>query len=163
MIVLGMCLIGVPFYQRRRQIIAVVMLPAMSIVLLSCGGGGGGGSSSPVPSISSLSPAQIAAGSQVQNLYVNGSNFMTSSTVTYNGSLRNSSLQDSTQIQIALGPNDVATVGQYPVVVTNPGGGSSAPVNFGIVNGTPTGYFNASLNATTGPITHSTSLVVVVQ
>ncbi len=167
MTVLGLCLIGVPFYRRRRQSIAVVMLLAIFIMLPSCGGGGsgGGGVPNPVPSISSLSPTQVAAGSQIQSLYINGSNFLSNSTVNYNGTLHNSSLQSPTQLQIALGPSDVATTGQYPVVVSNPspGGGASAPVNFGVVTGTPTGYFNAALNATTGPITNSTSLVVVVQ
>jgi hypothetical protein len=98
-------------------------------------------------------------------LYINGSNFLSSSTVTYNGTLRNSSLQSPTQLQIAFDGGDLATTGNYPVVVTNPspGGGASAPVNFTVVTGTPTGYFNATLNATTGPITNSTGLVVVVQ
>ena len=118
-----------------------------------------------MPTISSLSPAQIAAASQVQNLYVNGSNFMSSSTVSYNGTLHNSSLQSSTQIQIALGPSDVATAGKDPVVVTNPapGGGPSAPVNFDILTGTPTGTFYATLSASSGPITHTSTLFILVQ
>ncbi len=90
---------------------------------------------------------------------------MSSSTVKYNGSLHNSSLQSSTQLQIALGPADVATVGQYPVVVTNPspGGGPSVPVNFNILTGTPTGDFYITLTATSGPLTHTTTMFVNVQ
>ena len=147
------------------------MLVGLASVLLSCGGGsgggggGGGGTSNPVPAITSLSPTQIAAGSQVQNLFVNGTNFMSSSTVTYNGTVHNSSLQSPTQIQIALGPSDVAATGSYPVVVTNPspGGGSSAPMNFSIVTGTPTGYFTGNMNATIGPITHASQLSLQIQ
>ena len=118
-----------------------------------------------MPSISTLSPTQVAAGSQIQNLYINGSNFMSSSTVTYNGTLHNSSLQSPTQMQIALGPGDVAASGKYPVVVTNPspGGGPSAPVNFNVVTGTPTGTFYVTLSATSGPITHNTTLFMLVQ
>ena len=84
-----------------------------------------------MPSISSLSPTEVAAGSQIQSLYINGSNFMSTSTVMYNGTLHNSSLQNSSQIQVALGPSDVSTTGQFPVIVTNPspGGGASAPTD----------------------------------
>lgn len=146
------------------------MLMGLALVLLSCGGGsggggGGGGTNNPVPSITSLSPTQIAAGSQVQNLYVNGTNFISGATVTYNGTLHNSSLQGPTQIQVALGPTDVAATGSYPVIVTNPGpgGGPSAPMNFAIVTGTPTGYFTANMNATIGLITHTSQLSFQIQ
>jgi Pro-kumamolisin, activation domain/Bacterial Ig-like domain (group 3) len=169
MFLLGACLIGIPLSRRRGRISIALMLACVFVVLPSCGGGsgggGGGGTPNPVPSISSLNPAQIAAGSQIQNLYVNGSNFLSSSTVTYNGTLHNSALQSNNQIQIALGPADVATTGQYPVVVTNPspGGGASTPVNFAVVTGTPTGNFYVTLTATSGPITHSTTLSMNVQ
>jgi hypothetical protein len=167
LLLLGACFVGIPTSRRRRGVATIVVLLAGLIALPSCGGGGGGGggSSNPVPSISSLNPTQIAAGSQIQSLYINGSNFLSSSTVTYNGTLHNSSLQSPTQIQIALAPSDVASTGQYPVVVTNPspGGGSSAPTNFAVVTGTPTGSFNITLTATSGPITHSTTLSMNVQ
>jgi hypothetical protein len=169
LLLLGACFIGIPLTRRRGRIPVLFLLSAFFVVLPSCGGGsgggGGGGTPNPLPSISSLSPAQVAAGSQIQNLYINGSNFVSSSTVKYNGTLHNSSLQSSTQLQIALAPADIATTGQYPVVVTNPspGGGPSAPVNFNIVNGTPTGNFQITLTATSGPITHTTTLFMSVQ
>ena len=172
---LGACFAGLPFSRRRAgRITLALMLLGLLVVLLSCGGGssgsgggggGGGGGENPLPAITSLSPTTAAAGSQVQSLYVNGTNFLSTSTVTYNGVLHNSSLQSPTQIQIALAPNDVAATGSYPVVVTNPspGGGSSAPVNFSVVTGTPTGYFTANMNATIGPITHSAQLSIQIQ
>jgi subtilase family serine protease len=165
-LVLGLCLVGIPRPRQRMRVPVALILTALLILLPSCGGGGGGdGVRNPVPSITSLSPTQIAAGSQVQNLYITGANFMSSSTVTYNGTLHNSSLQSPTQLQVALGPSDVAATGQYPVVVSNPapGGGSSTAVNFAIVTGTPTGYFTPNLNATIGPITHSTQLSMQIQ
>jgi hypothetical protein len=167
LLLLGACFVGIPISRRRRGVATIVLLAAL-IALPSCGGsggGGGGGLSNPMPSISSLSPTQIAAGSQIQSLYINGSNFLGSSTVTYNGTLHNSSLQSPTQIQIALGPGDVATTGQYPVVVTNPspGGGSSTPMNFAVVTGTPTGVFSVAVTASSGPVTHSTTLSMNVQ
>lgn len=168
MIMLGACFVAIPLSCRRRGITAMMLL-AILVVLPSCGGGSGGGagggSSNPVPSISSLNPANVAAGSQIENLYINGTNFMSSSTVKLNGTVRNSSLQSPTQLQIPLEPGDVAAVGQYPVVVTNPGpgGGASAPVNFGVTTGTPTGIFNIVMSATSGPITHNITLGLTVQ
>ena len=160
------CFAGLPFSRRRNKRIAgFLMLTGLVMILFSCGGsgsGGGGGMGGPIPNITSLSPTTIAAGSQVQSLYVNGSNFLSTSTVTYNGVLHNSSLQSATQIQIALGPSDVAATGSYPVVVKNPGG-SSPPVNFSIVTGTPTGYFSPSMNATIGSINHTSQLAMQIQ
>jgi hypothetical protein len=167
MMLLGTCLVGATFSRRRGGRMTVAfMLVGLLVVLPSCGGGGGGGGGgNPVPAITSLNPTKVAAGSQIQSLYINGTNFMSTSTVTYNGTLHNSSLQSPTQIQIALGPSDVAATGTYPVVVTNPtpGGGSSAPTNFSVVMGTPTGYFTANMNATIGPISHSAQLSMNIQ
>ena len=169
-ILLGVCLVAFPLSRRPRGVVLGAVVLAAIVVLPSCGGGGGGGggggsSTFPTPVISSLNPTQVAAGSQIQSLYINGSNFLDASTVTYNGSLRNSSLQSSTQIQIALEPTDVATTGQFPVVVSNPtpGGGPSAPVNFSVLSGTPTGTFFPYINATLGPITHTEELVLTIQ
>ena len=168
---LGTCFAGVPFSRRRRGRIAIAfMLVGLVVVLPSCGGGSGGGGGgagggNPIPAITSLNPTKVAAGSQIQSLYVNGTNFMSTSTVTYNGTPHNSSLQSPTQIQIALGPSDVAATGTYPVVVMNPspGGGSSAPTIFSVLIGTPTGYFTANMNATIGPINHSAPLFMTIQ
>ena len=163
MLLFGMGFIALP-WRRRGRLSVVLGLCALLVFLPSCGGGGGV-APNPVPSISSLNPTQVAAGSQIQNLYINGSNFMSSSTVTYNGVPHNSSLQSPTQIQIALGQNDVANTGQYPVIVTNPtpGGGPSPPVNFAVVTGTPTGNFNFTMTASVGAITHTTTLSLTVQ
>lgn len=169
MLLFGISLLGIPLSCRRGRSPRVIMLALLSILVPSCSssgsGGGGGGTSNPVPSITSLNPTQVAAGSQIQSLYINGSSFLSTSTVTYNGTLHNSSLQSPTQIQIALAPSDVATNGQYPVIVTNPspGGGSSAPTNFAVVSGTPTGNFTVTLNATSGAITHTTTMTLYVQ
>ncbi|HLZ42538.1 MAG TPA: Ig-like domain repeat protein [Candidatus Sulfotelmatobacter sp.] len=170
MLLFGVSLLGIPLSRRRGRLPRVILLALLSILVPSCsssggGGGGGGGTPNPLPSITSLSPTQVAAGSQIQTLDINGSNFLSSSTVTYNGTLHNSSLRSPTQIQIALAASDVATNGQYPVIVTNPspGGGSSAPMNFAVVSGTPTGNFTVTLNATSGAITHTTTMNMLVQ
>ena len=96
----------------------------------------GGGVSSPLnfavnnpaPTLSSLSPASAVVGATSQTLTLTGTNFLASSTVTYNGVGHAATLVSSTQLTISLSATDQATAGSYAVVVTNPapGGGTSA-------------------------------------
>ena len=112
------------------------LLAVGCLVLWNCGGGGGGDStgpsSNPAPSISSISPAQAAAGSAPQTVTVNGSGFVQTSTVTFNGTARATTFVNASQLTASLTAADQATAGTYPIAVTNsaPGGGTSAPVNF---------------------------------
>lgn len=104
----------------------------------------GGGSSSavnftvvannPVPAITSLSPAFLTAGAASQALTINGTGFLASSTVTFNGASHAATFVSATQLTISLTATDLANAGNYPVVVTNPppGGGASAGTDFGV-------------------------------
>ncbi|HEV2400497.1 MAG TPA: Ig-like domain repeat protein [Candidatus Sulfotelmatobacter sp.] len=167
-ILLGACLFGLPLLGRRRHIPITFFLIAVLIMLPSCGGsssGGGGGSSNPVPAITTLSPAQVAAGSQINSLMVTGTGFISSSSVTFNGSPRSANYLGATQITLFLNNTDAGTIGSYPVVVTNPapGGGPSNSVNFGVVSGTPTGTFSVTVTASSGALTHSQTFQLTVQ
>lgn len=86
----------------------------------------------PVPTIKGFTPASLQAGSTVQKLTVNGTGFVQGSTVTYNGKAHTPAYLSTTSLSITLTAADLATMGSYPVVVTNPapGGGISAPMNF---------------------------------
>jgi hypothetical protein len=163
---LGLCLIGIPAWGRRRGTLPVLMLAALLLLLPSCGGGGTTPPpNNPVPSISSLSPTEQAAGSQSQTLTINGTGFISSSTVTYNGTAHAATYVSSTQLTTALTASDMAQTGGYPVVVTNPapGGGASSPVNFSVVTGTPVGSFTVTVTATSGTLQHSTTFNLTVQ
>ena len=94
---------------------------------------GGGGPPSPV--ISSLSPPSVVAGAAAQTLAINGSGFLSTSTVTFNDVGHAATFVNSTQLTILLSAPDQATAGSYPVVVTDPGpsGGISTPVNFTVL------------------------------
>ncbi len=103
----------------------------------------------PVPTISTLAPASLAAGSASQALTINGTGFLTSSTVTFNGISHTSTFVNANQLTISLSSADLATVGVYPVVVTNPspGGGASMPVTFVVSAGnTPLGSTMGGMN-----------------
>jgi len=164
----GACLIGFAA-PRKRALPIVLMLLAIALMLPSCGGsssggGGGGGTPNPVPSITSISPSQVAAGSQVSNITVDGTNFMSTSTVTLGGSVCGAYMS-STQILCSPSTNQLSTVAQLPVVVTNPtpGGRPSNSVNFVVTTGTPTGVFNITISAASGGLTHSTPFYLSVQ
>jgi len=168
---LGFCLIGIPAWRRKRGALPALMMIAMMLTLPSCGGGSGGGGqqNNPVPSISSLSPTQQAAGSQSQTLTINGSGFITSSAVTYNGTAHTATYVSGTQLTTALAASDMATQGTFPVVVTNPtpGGGASNSAQFNVVAGTPVGTFTVTVTATSGTapnqLQHSTTFSLTVQ
>lgn len=91
----------------------------------------------PVPVITNLSPAAVAAGSAAQTLTIGGTGFMSTSTVTYNGAAHVVTFVSSTQLTIQLTASDQITGGNFPVVVTNPspGGGTSNSENFLVYTG----------------------------
>jgi beta-glucanase (GH16 family) len=101
-----------------------------------------------VPSISSLSPSSATAGAAAQTLTINGANFMSSSTVTYNGVGHTATFVSSTQLTIPLSASDQATAGSYAVVVTNPspGGGPSNSVDFNVALAMPVFSTTAAQN-----------------
>jgi uncharacterized repeat protein (TIGR03803 family) len=128
------------------------------VVVTNPGPGGGASNAvgfavgNPVPTISSLSPGSAAAGSPAQTLTINGSNFLSSSVVAFNGSSRATTFVSSNQLTIALTTADLATAGSFPVSVTNPspGGGTSNVVDFTVASGT-TGSVTLSPTTATVP------------
>jgi len=95
---------------------------------------GGGMSSStafainnPVPAISSISPNNRAAGSGDFTLNVVGSNFVSGSTVRWNGDARPTTFISGTELRASVPASDLVGAGTSLVGVTNalPGGGES--------------------------------------
>ncbi|MFC7669867.1 DUF4394 domain-containing protein [Hymenobacter humi] len=86
----------------------------------------------PTPTITSLSPNSATAGDAGFTLTVNGTGFVSGSTVSFNGSTRTTTFVSATQVTAAIPATDIATAGSYNVTVTNPapGGGTSAPATF---------------------------------
>ena len=83
----------------------------------------------PMPAISSLTPAAVAAGGQSFTLTVNGSGFSPLSVVQYNGTARVTTYVNSSTLTIAVSATDIATptTAQITVFTSAPGGGTSAP------------------------------------
>jgi hypothetical protein len=86
----------------------------------------------PAPAIASLSPASLPAGSGALTLTVNGTGFVSSSVVQWNGTARPTTFVSATQLRAAITAADLAAVGTTPVTVVSPapGGGTSAPAMF---------------------------------
>ena len=99
--------------------------------------------SNPVPTVTTISPTSVAAGSIAFTLTVNGTNFVSNSAIHFNGAVQATTFVNSTQLMTTVQSLEVETAGNAPVIVTNPtpGGGTSNSVNFtisGTTNPVPT-------------------------
>ena len=118
------------------SVVRLLSVLSVLIFLAGCSGNGGGGTtpptSNPVPAITSLSPDSALVGAAAQTLTITGTGFISSSTVTYNGTAHAATYVSSTRLTIQLIAADQATAGSFAVVVANPspGGGDSNTVNF---------------------------------
>ncbi len=97
------------------------------------GAPGGGPANNPVPSISSLSPSTIAAGGPTFTLTVNGSGFISSSVVNFNGAAKTTTFVGASQITATILASDIVSSGNANVTVTNPAPGGGTTPNFAFV------------------------------
>jgi sugar lactone lactonase YvrE len=114
----------------------------LSVALVGCGTNNTNSPSAtpenPVPTITSLSPISATAGAPSQTITVNGSGFISTTTVTYNGAAHTATLVSSTQLIITLSATDLAAAGTFSVVVNNPTpGGGAANAPFAVNNPVP--------------------------
>jgi IPT/TIG domain-containing protein len=113
----------------------LVLLGAMS--LLGCGGSSGGGSTgppNPVPAIEAISPNSSQQGGPSFTLSVVGSNFISGSSVQWNGSSLPSTFVSNALLTADVPASTIAGPGPDAVTVVNPapGGGVSAVLNFAV-------------------------------
>ena len=88
----------------------------------------------PAPTLTSLSPNSTAAGGASFTLTANGTNFLSGSTVRWNGIARTTTFMSATQVTAAINADDVATAGTAQVTVANPDGSVSNASTFTITN-----------------------------
>lgn len=86
--------------------------------------------SNPVPTITNVNPSSVIAGSPAFTLTVNGTNYIASSVVNFNGAPRTTTFVSATQLTAAILASDVMTAGSATITATNPapGGGTSNAV-----------------------------------
>ena len=92
----------------------------------------------PGPMITSIAPATVPPGGPAFTLTVNGSNFVSASTVSLGTSQLVTTFVSSTQLTAAVPANLVQSPVTLPVVVTNPGGVVSNPMPLTVASPTPT-------------------------
>lgn len=101
----------------------------------------GGGDSSPqyltinnpVPAITALDPPNKVVGEEGFELTVNGTGFVDTSVLTWDGATKAVVFDSPTQLRTSVSTSDLAAVGTHPVVVTNPGPGGGASNTFDFV------------------------------
>jgi Domain of unknown function DUF11/Putative binding domain, N-terminal len=101
---------------------------------------GAAATNNPVPAVTSLMPSSATAGSGQFTLTVNGSNFVSGATVSFNGTAETTTFVSASQLTASIPASAIATAGNVPVLVTNPtpGGGPSNTLTFSIVSATST-------------------------
>ncbi len=129
----------------------------LALALAGCGGGGGGTPPpppppNPVPTLTSISPTSATAGWPGLPLTVDGSNFVFTSVVRWNGNDRTTLFLSSAQLGALITASDIATGGTAEVTVFNPtpGGGSTTPLTFTIENPVPMLWFLMPSSAVAG-------------
>jgi hypothetical protein len=85
-----------------------------------------------VPTISSLSPTCASAGDNQFTLTVNGTNFLSTSTVNWNGAPLTTAFVSSTQLMATVPANNINNPGTASITVVSPCGATSTAVTFPI-------------------------------
>lgn len=93
----------------------------------------------PAPTLSTISPASALAGSSALTLTLTGTNFVSTSTVSWNGSALQTTYISGTQLSAMVPDSDIVQSGTASVTVTNPapGGGTSSALVFTIIPAVP--------------------------
>jgi hypothetical protein len=121
---------------QRRNTFSTAAIVALSVLLL-----GSLALANSVPTINNpLVPGQKTPGSAAFTLTVNGTGFVSGSTVYWNGTARTTTFVKSSQLTASINASDVATAGTATVKVVNPtpGGGTSNVAYFQIIKGSYT-------------------------
>jgi hypothetical protein len=89
----------------------------------------------PAPTLTSISPSSVVAGSNAVTITLTGTNFLSNSVVQWNGAALTTTYQNATSLQAEIPASDLSTVGTASITVQNPapGGGISNAVTFSII------------------------------
>jgi hypothetical protein len=123
----------------------VALAGVVPITVTNPGTGGGTSSAAsltvanPAPSISSTAPTLVAPGAAAFDLTVDGTGFVSTSVVQWNGANRTTTFINATRLTAAISASDVndQSVAQITVVNVAPGGGTSNAVDFFVGNPVP--------------------------
>ena len=117
--------------------------PSQPVLLAATDGRGawmGSPAYNPTPALTSLSPAQLTIDSPATTITLDGSGYVSGSTVTLDGAAVTATFVSATALQVTVPAATLAVVGPHAFVVDNPvpGGGISAAADLTVVYPTPT-------------------------
>src|SRR5439155_10205 len=124
--------------ERGRADVAAAGTPQVTVVTPTPGGGTSAAQTftvnNPAPGLTGLTPTGATAGTGPLTLLVNGSGFVSGSTVRWNGAPRTTTFLSATQLTAAISAAHVTAAGtaQITVATPAPGGGTSGSMGFGI-------------------------------
>ena len=125
---------------RERYAIAALIGLVMGMGIHGCGGGSGGSNppppaNNPVPAMTAVSPTSAVLGGGSFTLTVQGSNFVSGTTVQWNGSSRPTAFAGSAQVSAQIQGSDIPAAGKVTITVSNPapGGGVSNSLTFNVL------------------------------
>ncbi|HXE74721.1 MAG TPA: IPT/TIG domain-containing protein [Candidatus Xenobia bacterium] len=106
----------------------------------------------PAPTLTSISPTSTTAGGAQFTLTVNGSNFVSTSKVCWNGAERTTTFVNSGQLTATIPATDIAAGATVTITVNNPtpGGGTSTGQTFTVNNPVPATSGLSPTSATAG-------------
>jgi hypothetical protein len=109
---------------------------------------GGNPTTNPAPTISSISPSYVVAGSAAQAVTVTGTGFLSTTTATVNGSAHAITSEIPTSLQLTLSASDQASVGNATIELSNPApGGGTASISLPIVSAAQAMVYRSQLAA----------------
>ena len=128
-----------PFMRTVRvsELPGLVLVSCLAFLLSSCGGGAGSPppppASNPVPAIQSVSPSSATAGTANFTLTISGSNFLPSSTLTWNNAQQKVIFVSASELTTSVSATQLAAPGTVQLLVSNPQpGGGQASTSFNI-------------------------------
>src|SRR5579859_4424765 len=119
-----------------HKIMGALLVATLGSVIFGCGGGSGStgvrANVNPVPFISQpLVPGAVAPGGTAFTLTVNGTGFVAGSVVNWNGSSRQTTFVNASQLQTEISASDISTAVTAAVTVFSPApGGGTSNVSF---------------------------------
>jgi len=125
---------------------ALILSVSTCALIAGCGGGsngstgGGGGGGNNAPTITSISPTSVPAGSASFTLTVNGTGFISTTTIQVGTVDEQTSYVSSTQVTASVPAAQVVSGGQLAVIALNgtSSSGSGTPINLSVDNPAPT-------------------------
>jgi hypothetical protein len=117
----------------------------------------------PVPTLTSLYPPSVLAGSPAFTLQANGSDFAQTAVINFNGTAVRTTSNGPDILSGQIPASAIASAGTAQVTVTNPspGGGTSSPLNFTIIQPNPIPTIT-SINPNSAPAGTQSNVMVTI-